>query len=237
MRPASLFILCSLFLSGSCQDEIKRTPDSSYQPDIQPSHFTNSTTITHPYFPIPAGKKYVYEGQTADGTERVEEQRTPDTRVIQGIPCVIVQYKEFLDGHLIEETYDWYAQDNEGNVWYFGEDVKNYNPDGSVRNHAGSWEAGVDGAKAGMIMPANPTTGDRYREEYYFNEAEDEAEILKTGLHITIPFGTFDDCIQTRNWTALEPDANEHKFYAPGIGLIKEVELEDQIEIVLVSIQ
>ncbi|MBK9105413.1 MAG: hypothetical protein IPL92_12810 [Saprospiraceae bacterium] len=167
----------------------------------------------------------------------VEEQRLPETRIVQGIECIVVNFKAYLNGVLIEEAYDWYAQDVDGTVWYFGEEVDNYNTDGTLRDHAGSWEAGIDGAKAGMIMPANPTLGMGYREEYYFNEAEDEAEITGTNLHIPIPFGDFSNCIETRNWTELEPDLVENKYYAPGIGLVKEINPADNEEIILISIQ
>jgi hypothetical protein len=224
-------------ISISCQKDELRQKDENYQPDISASKFTNSTNLTNVYFPVLAGVTYTYEGQTPDGFEMVEERRLNTTRIVEGIECVAVNYKAYLDGILIEEAEDWYAQDNDGNVWYFGEEVDNFNPDGSFRDHGGSWEAGVDGAKAGIIMLATPTAGAAYREEYFFNEAEDEAEIVNIGLSVTIPYGQFDMCIQTHNWTELEPDLNEHKFYAPGVGLIKEVDLTDQFEIVLVSIR
>ena len=184
-----------------------------------------------------AGKKYIYEGQTRDGLERIEEQRLTTTKTILGITCIVVEFKAFLNGTLIEKAIDWYAQENTGIVWYFGEAVDNYNINGSLKNHAGSWEAGVDGAKPGIIMPANPPMGFKYREEYYFNYAEDQAEILATGQMVTIPFGTFNNCIKTRNWTELDPGLNENKFYAPGIGLVKEVNVKENTEIKLIAIQ
>ncbi|MEJ7741010.1 MAG: hypothetical protein WKF97_26630 [Chitinophagaceae bacterium] len=138
---------------------------------------------------------------------------------------------------MIEKAIDWYAQDNEGNLWYFGEAVDNYNSNGTLKDHAGSWEAGVDGAQPGTIMPANPKAGMAYREEYYFNHAEDRAEVIATGQTVVIPFGTYENCIKTRNWTELEPDLNENKLYAPGIGLVKEVNLKDNTEINLIAIQ
>lgn len=230
-----LFTTCMLFTS--CKKDNNRVFDSSYKPDISPSKFTSSATITNPYYPVTAGKKYIYEGNTPDGLEKIEEQRLTTTKTILGITCIIVNFRAYLNGNLIEEAWDWYAQDNDGNLWYFGEAVDNYNSNGTIKDHAGSWEAGVDGAQPGMIMPANPRTGMKYREEYYFNHAEDEAEITETGLTITIPYGSFNNCIKTRNWTALEPDLNENKFYTRGIGLVKEVNVTDNYEIRLIAIQ
>ncbi len=238
MKAILLFSTLALFLSTSCKkDEVVRLIDLTYQPDITPVRFLNSTEITNTYFPAPVGKTYIYEGHTGDGLERIEEKRLTSTKTIQSIECVIVNFKAYLNGILIEEAFDWYAQDNDGTVWYFGEAVDNYNPDGTFKDHAGSWEAGVDGAKPGIIMPANPTLGLAYREEYYFNEAEDEAEITSVNLNVSIPFGIFTNCIRTSNWTELEPDANENKFYAPGIGLVKEENVTDGEEILLISIQ
>lgn len=225
-----------LLLLMSCKKDKTRLIDSGYKPDVNITKFTNSTNITNPYFPYAAGKKYIYEGQTQDGLELIEEQRLTTTKTILGITCIIVNFKAYLNGTLIEEAWDWYAQDNDGNVWYFGEDVDNY-VNGVLLDHGGSWEAGVDGAQPGTIMPANPQTGMKYREEYYFNHAEDEAEITATGLTVTIPLGTYTNCIKTRNWTALEPDLNENKFYAPGIGLVKEENVTDKEEIFLKAIQ
>ena len=237
MKYTTLLITALTLLLMACKKDNIRIIDSGYKPDVNIAKFTNSTIITNPYFPVTAGKKYIYEGQTHDGLEKIEEQRLTTTKTIMSITCIVVNFKAYLNGTLIEEAYDWYAQDNDGNVWYFGEAVDNYNTNGSLKGHAGSWEAGVDGAKPGTIMPANPKTGMAYREEYYFNHAEDRAEITGTGLAVTIPLGTYNNCMKTRNWTELEPDLNENKFYAPGIGLIKEVNVTDNTEIVLKAIQ
>jgi hypothetical protein len=237
MKHLLLLLTVSIFLMPTCKKEKTRIIDSAHKPDVNISKFINSTNITNPYFPVAVGKKYIYEGQTQDGLERIEEQRLTDTKTILGITCIIVNFKAWLNGTLIEEAWDWYAQDNDGNVWYFGEAVDNYNTNGSLKDHGGSWEAGVDGAQPGTIMPANPQTGFAYREEYYFNHAEDRAEITGTGLTVTNSLGTYTNCIKTKNWTELEPDLNENKFYAPGIGLVKEENVTDKTEIVLKTIQ
>ena len=121
------------------------------------------------------------------------------------------------DGELVEDTYDWYAQDTDGNVWYLGEDTKEY-VDGKFAGTAGAWEAGVDGAEAGMVMPAHPEVGKAYRQEYYEGEAEDEGEILSLDERAEVPYGSFTDVLMTKDSTPLEPDILEHKFYAKGIG-------------------
>lgn len=226
----------SLLSLAACKKD-ERAIDTAYNPDLSPSNFTNPTNITNPYLPFAAGKTYVFESQTEGGKERGEITRLPITRIVQGITCIVVNDKVWLNDVLIEDTDDWYAQDNTGNVWYLGEDVDNYNPDGSFKDKHGSWESGVDGAKPGIAMLANPKTGMRYRQEYYFNEAEDEGEVLETGLTVTIPFGSFTNCIKTHDFTALEPDANEQKIYAPGIGLIQEINVTDNEQTLLVEIK
>ncbi len=241
MKPFIFFIALTfpacIIVTGACKKDPARQPDSTYNPEILPANFTNSANFTNPYFPMAPGKKYIFESHTAEGLERVVVQRLAQTKTILGIVCIVVNDKVTLNGKLFEDTDDWYAQDNNGNVWYMGEYVNNYNPDGSLKDHAGSWEAGVDGAKPGIAMLANPQAGMSYRQEYYFNEAEDQAEVLQTGLQTIIPFGVFDNCIKTRDWTELDPDANENKIYAPGIGLIKAINLTDNEEETLVEIE
>jgi hypothetical protein len=236
MKQTISLVATWLLLLFGCKKDTARQIDSSYKPDINPANFTNSTIITNPYYPATPGKKYIYEGQTDEGFERVEEQRLNTTKIIMGITCVISSFKGYVNGKLVEETRDWYAQDNDGTLWYFGEEVDNYDLNGTLIDR-GSWEAGVDGALPGKIMPANPQTGMKYREEYYFGHAEDEAEIIGTGLSETISLGTYNGCIKTKNWTVLEPDALENKIYAPGTGLIKEIDIPGKFEIVLVAIQ
>jgi hypothetical protein len=231
------FLNFVLLIFLSCQKDEERQIDSSYQPDINPAKFTNSTALTNPYFPAPIDKTYRYEGQSEDGTEAVEEKRQATSKTVDGIECVVIKFTAWLNGQLSEEADDWYAQDTSGTVWYFGEYVNNYDSNGQLINHDGSWEAGVDGAKPGIIMPANPTPGMQYREEYYFNEAEDQAEIVNVGLMVSIPYGNFTNVLETRNWSELEPDIVEQKFYAPGIGVIRELSPMESEELNLVSIQ
>jgi hypothetical protein len=130
-----------------------------------------------------------------------------------------------INSQVIEDTYDWYAQDTAGNVWYFGEDTKEYE-NGVLVSTEGSWEAGVDGAKPGIVMYAiQPALGLPYRQEYYVCEAEDMAEVVSLSEAVVVQYGNFNDCLKTREFTPLEPDVNEYKYYAQGIGMVLEVDV------------
>jgi hypothetical protein len=143
-----------------------------------------------------------------------------------GVTATVVRDTVTLDGELVEDTLDWYAQDRLGNVWYFGEEVRNYR-DGVLLDQAGSWEAGIDGALPGIIMYADPAAhiGQTYRQEYYPGQAEDMAEVLAVGVHVSVPAGDFEETLTTRDFTPLEPDLQEEKVYARGIGLVSAVNL------------
>jgi hypothetical protein len=241
MKASTYFMLITAVLYISChkQDTLQLTRSDEakvYDPQIDPANFTNSTTVTNQYYPVSPGKKFIYEGESDEGLERVEEMRLATTKTILGIECVRVNFKAFIDEELVEETEDWYAQANDGSLWYFGEAVDNYE-NGVLVDHDGSWEAGVDGALPGIIMLADPHRGEKYREEFYEDNAEDEAQIIQTNREITIDLGTFSDCIVTRNWTKLEPGILEKKIYAPGVGLIREINLKERFHIDLVAIE
>ncbi|HXI03042.1 MAG TPA: hypothetical protein VNI57_07675 [Candidatus Saccharimonadales bacterium] len=195
--------------------------DVAYDPAIDPNDF--STTIDNPYYPLVPGTTFVYEAQTADGLEHNEVAVTGDTETLMGVPCVVVHDTVALDGVLTEDTYDYYAQDSAGNVWYFGEYSYTLE-NGRIVDIAGSWRAGVDGAKPGIIMEANPMVGDVYRQEFFFSEAEDMAQVLDLAGSETVPYQPFSGALVTRAFTPLEPDGDEHKFYLPGTGLMLEVD-------------
>jgi hypothetical protein len=205
------------------------------EPEIDPENFADSTDIDNPYMPLTPGTTYDYEGETEDGTETTEVFVSDDTKVILGVTCVVVEDRVYLDGELIEETFDWYAQDNEGNVWYFGEDSAEYE-DGEIVSTAGSWEAGVDGAQPGIIMKADPRVGDSYRQEYYEGEAEDLAAVLALEQSVSVPYGDFDECLQTLDWAPLVANSNEYKYYAPGIGMVLESKEDGSEPVELISI-
>ena len=192
--------------------------DLEYEPDIDPANFVD--TIDNPWFPATPGKKYIYEGQTEDGLERIEVYNTNETRIVMGVTCTVIRDTVSIGGELFEDTYDWFAQDIYGNVWYFGEDSKEF--DDGEWDYSGSWEAGVDGAYPGIIMFANPQVGVAYRQEYWEGEATDMGMVVSFGESLTVKYGSFDDLMVIRDWNPLEPEVVEHKYYAEGIGVIKE---------------
>jgi hypothetical protein len=193
-------------------------PQGSDPVQLDPAHFT--TEIDNPYWPMAVGSRWVYRETDAEGTvQRVEVTVTDRKRTIGGIDILVVHDQVTEKGELVENTFDWYAQDSEGNVWYFGEDTTEYE-NGKPKTKEGSWEHGVDGAYAGVIVPADPVPGLAYREEYYEGHAEDEAEVLSLNGTAKVPFGAFDGLMQTRNTTPLEPNLVEEKLYARGIGVV-----------------
>ena len=203
-------IIGLVLVAGCTRSSQENAP---YSPHIDPADFT--TIIDNKYFPLKPGTTFVYEGSG----ERDEFAVTSDTKKVMGVECVVVLDEAWEDGKLIERTYDWHAQDKEGNVWYFGEDTKEYK-NGKVVTSKGSWEAGVDGAKPGIIMQAHPNVGQSYRQEYYPGEAMDMAKVLSLNESVAVPYGSFDHALETEEWTPLEPGLVEHKYYAPGVGFV-----------------
>jgi hypothetical protein len=188
---------------------------------INPADFT--TEIDHPYWPMKPGSRWIFRETDAEGAKRkVVVTVTNDTKTIMGIETRVVHDMVTEDGQVTEDTYDWYAQDSEGSLWYMGEDTKEYE-NGKLKTTEGSWEAGVDGALPGIILPAHPEPGMTYREEYYAGQAEDGAEILSLNAHAKVPYGSSDHVLQTRNFTPLEPNLVEEKFYVQGVGPVLEI--------------
>ena len=192
---------------------------SPYEPRIDPNDFV--MTIDNPYLPLPVGRTLVYEGVSGGERERVEVTVTDRTREVMGVTATVVRDRAFVEGSLVEDTFDWFAQDRFGNVWYFGEATAEYE-NGEIVSRAGSWEAGVDGAMPGVVMLADPRVGDRYRQEFYAGEAEDMARVRDAGASVAVPAGSYGDVLVTEDWTPLEPDVLEHKSYAPGVGVVLE---------------
>jgi hypothetical protein len=185
----------------------------AYSPNIHPANFVD--VIDNKYFPLDPGTTFVYEGNA----ERDVMAVTSDTKKIMGVECVVVDDRGYEGGKLIEKTYDWFVQDKRGNVWYFGEDTAEYE-NGKVTSTKGSWETGVDGAKPGIIMQADPKVGESYRQEYYKGEAEDMAKVVGLNESATVPYGSFDHVLVTKESTPLEPGYVEHKYYAAGVGQV-----------------
>ena len=206
--------------------------EAPYEPRIRPTDFVS--VIDNPFLPFVPGTTWIYEGETEDGMERVVVEATRDTREILGVPCTVVRDRVYLDGALVEDTLDYFAQDSQGNVWYFGE-LSYELEDGVIVNLEGSWEAGLDGAHPGIVMPANPAVGDLYRQEFLLGEAEDIGEIVSLDEAVTVPFGSFTGCRQTSDTLPISPDELEYKYYASGVGLLLEVNPEDGSRIELIS--
>lgn len=176
--------------------------------------------IDNPYLPKAPGARWTYRETDPEGArQRVDVSVTSRTRSILGIDAVVVHDKVTARGQLVENTFDWYAQDACGNVWYMGENTKEYEH-GVVVSTAGSWEAGVDGAQPGVIMPAEPQVGLTYRQEYYAGEAEDAAEILSLNEQAQVPFGHFRDAVLVKEFTPLHPRILEYKLYARDVGMV-----------------
>jgi hypothetical protein len=190
--------------------------DDERDPRAEPRRF--SATIDNPYWPMAPGSRWVYREIDADGVQRVVVTVTHRTRrIANGAVARVVHDRVTEHGRLVEDTDDWYAQDQDGTVWYLGEDTTEFE-NGRAVTTKGSWEAGVDGARAGIVMPAHPRVGMRYRQEYLEGEAEDQAEVLSLDERAEVPFGRFRHVLMTKDFTPLEPDVLEHKLYAKGVG-------------------
>jgi hypothetical protein len=208
-----------------------------YNPAIDPADFTNSTAIDNPFFPLVPGTTFYYEGVNEEGTDQTAEiVVTRETRVVMGIECVVVNHLEYVDGLLAEDTKDWFAQDDGGNVWYFGEDVKDYER-GQFVGSSGAWEAGVDGALPGIIMPARQIRGEEYRQEYFRGVAEDMGRTDRLDLKIEVKYGSYTDVLRVMEWNPFEPGVTGYAHYARGVGLIYESERGSRERMELVEIR
>jgi hypothetical protein len=179
-----------------------------------------SGVVDNRYLPWQPGTRFVYVGEEDGEPERDITVVTHQKKTILGVDVVVVLDRVYQSGSLTEQTLDWYAQDKKGNVWYFGEDSKEFE-DGEVVSTAGSWEAGKNGAKPGIIMPAHPHVGQAMQQEFAPGVAEDMARVLHLGVKVSVPYGSFNHCIETEEFTPLEPGVREVKFYCPGIGFVQ----------------
>jgi hypothetical protein len=213
-------------------DLCKKLGGGSYDPEIDPENF--STVIDNPFLPFPVGATWIYESVTDEGLETIVVTVLEETREIEGVECVSVQDTVSLNGEFVEDTTDWYAQDDEGNVWYFGEISFNYE-DGWVENIDGSWLTGLDGAKPGIVMLGDPSPGTTYRQEWLLGDAEDAATVIDDDATAVIGLGTFTGCVKTEDFLPPEPDALENKFYAEGIGFIHETKAGSDETVELIS--
>jgi hypothetical protein len=207
----------AIAVAAACSSE----PSSpNYDPDLPTSW---ASAVTNPWFPLESGAISSFEAQTSAGLETNTVEVLPNPRVVNGVSATEVWDRVYLDGELIEETYDWYAQDVDGNVWYLGEDTKEYE-NGVVKSTKGSWEWGVGGALPGIIMWADPSAylNEAYRQEFKEGVAEDWGKVIALNEAVTVPAGSFTGCVKTEDWNALE-SGREHKYYCSGYGVVLEV--------------
>jgi hypothetical protein len=185
-----------------------------------PSRFVHG--LTNPWFPLRPGTTWTYRGVKDGKPSRDVVHVTGATRRIAGVVCTAVSDRLYLSGRLEERTTDWYAQDKAGNVWYFGEDTAELDAHGKVKTREGSWLAGVNGARAGLFMPARPHVGQSALQEYYKGHAEDHFRVVSLSAHVRTPAASSSHALLTKEWTPLEPRVLDHKYYVPGIGTVLE---------------
>jgi hypothetical protein len=195
---------------------------TTYAPVLDPANFVG--VIDNNYFPLPVGRKLVYtgvkDGQTQTDTVTVTDQK----KVILGISTTIVNDVATNGSTVLEKTFDYYAQDKQGNVWYLGEDTTHFLPNGKA-DTSGSFQAGVDSAQPGIIMGANPQIPDAYRQECYAGQAEDTAWVVGTTGSVRVPYGNVRNVLTSLEATQIEPGAYDQKVYGPGIGIVSEQSL------------
>ena len=211
-------ILLVVAILGACAVQKKSSEArGEYRPTIDPANFTH--VVDNPYFPLVPGTRFIFVEKGGRETRENKVTVTHDTKTILGVNCVVVHDTVTVKGVLQEDTLDWYAQDKQGSVWYFGEATKEFKSGGRVSTE-GSWEAGVKGAQPGIVMPAHPQPDEPYRQEYLAGEAEDMAQVVAIGETVTVPFGTLKDCVRTKDWSLLE-SGSEKKWYAKGLGVVR----------------
>jgi hypothetical protein len=202
---------------------------------INPADFVSG--IDNPYMPLTPGTVFSYEGHVEKAPSDTTLTVTNTHRTVLGVSTLAVSDIVSERGKDVERTIDYYAQDKHGNVWYFGEDSFDLVKGKWVLSD-GSWLAGVDGARPGIIMEARPKVGDTYQQELYAGHAEDMAQVLSTNSSVSVPYGSFDGVLVTKEWTPLEPGVTEHKYYAAGVGNVKTVMVEggdEEYELVSVT--
>lgn len=205
-----------------------------YTVNLTPADFVD--VVDNSYFPLPAGAKWEYEIRVAGKATQTDTiEVLKDRKNVNGVQATVVRDTVSSGKKIVEDTFDWFAQDKYGNVWYVGESVDNY-VGGVLAGHAGSWEWGVDGAQPGIIMWADPSAhlDQKYRQEYYAGKAEDMGQVLSTDESLAVPFGSFDQVLKTLDFSNIEA-GQEQKFYAPGIGLLKEMDVNGNEEVVLTN--
>lgn len=208
--------------------------EAPYNPKIDPANFVRK--IDNPFLPFKPGTVLTYRADTEDGVERIVVTVTDKIERILGVDCVVVRDFVTLDGVVIEDTLDWYAQDQRGNVWYFGEISKTFE-NGDLVSLDGSWRGGVDGAKPGIVMLAEPRVGNVYRQEFALGTAEDYARVVSLKGRVSTPAASCADCLVTGHFATLDATLDERKYYKRGVGFIYEVDRKTGEKLELVSIK
>jgi len=232
----SILVLGVIALAAGCED------NTSGPSTGMPASFAKSEVptfpgadafvdeVTNPYLAFERGKTFRYESETDEGLEVTIDEVTDLKKTVMGVDVTVVHDQVFLNDELIEDTFDWYAQDEDGNVWYFGEDTKTLE-NGVVVSTQGSWEAGITG-EPGLVMLAEPFVGATYHQEDAPGIAEDMGRVKKLNVSVDVEYGSFDNALQTTEWTPLEPGVREYKFYVPGVGLVLETGKKERLELV-----
>jgi hypothetical protein len=221
---------------GSARDLPQFGPGDSYHPAIEPEDF--SATVDNRWFPLTPGTTLTYEGTKDGKNARDVFTVTSNTQLVDGVATRVVLDRLYLDGQLAERTLDYYAQDDDGNVWYFGEDTKALDDQGNLTDTEGSFRAGVDGAEPGVFMEACPELGREFRQEWYEGQAEDRFKVTSLDSEVTVPYRSFKHALKTEERTDLEPGVVDNKYYARGIGEVEETTVKGPVETLkLVSVE
>ena len=220
---ALVIVVSGVFLYSNKTSKVDKVSPSlsqkldNYNPQINTTDFT--TQITNKYFTLPVGKKMFFDAESEEGIENIEIHITGETKVIEGVTTLVYLDTVRKNGKIHEITKDYLAQHKTtGDVWYFGEEVDNYDEKGNFKDHAGTFIHGKDGAKAGIWMKSEQKINDSYRQEYFKGEAEDIRDTVSTGLTVITKLGSYKDCVKVYDWTPLDSESKEHKYYCPEVG-------------------
>ncbi len=217
---AGALLLAAACFCAACGSDTGGSPRAAQTTSSKPTAFVKR--VTNPWFPLTPGTVFVYRGVKDGEPSRDVVRVTSRTKLIDGVRCTVVSDRLYVRGHLAERTSDWYAQDERGNVWYYGEATAELDEAGHVTSTEGSWQAGVDGARPGILIPAAPRVGQSFRQEYYKGKAVDHSQVLSVSASVRVPYTSSKHALLTREWTPLEPGVIDHKLYVRGIGLVKE---------------
>lgn len=231
MRKTLGILVVAGLVAGAASQVSTAAPDK----DALPASGDFVSRIDNPWFPLRPGTVYVYRGTDHGQRSRDVLTVTHATKVIQGIHATVIDDRVYLGGRLEERTTDWYAQDKAGNVWYLGEDTATLDAGGKVKSTEGTWRTGVDGARAGIFMPAHPRIGQTGLQEYYKGHAEDQFKVLSLSAYVRTPAASSRHALLTQETTRLEPGIIDHKTYVRGIGTVTEKTIKggrEQLELV-----